>query len=72
MGKHALRKGLSSVNSIHRTTPVLPGRTVDAPEHIEIFDSSYAVIIFLAPPAIVYGSADLTRFPAGERGALNP
>ena len=44
MGKHALRKGLSSVNSIHRTTPVLPGRTVDAPEHIEIFDSSYAVI----------------------------
>ena len=45
---------------------------MDAPEHIEIFDSSYAVIIFLAPPAIVYGSADLTRFPAGERGALNP
>jgi hypothetical protein len=42
---------------------------VDAPEHIDIFDSSYAVIIFLTPPAIY---TDPLISPAGERGALNP
>lgn len=68
MGRHALHNEYWFPLT-HKTRPVLPGHSVDAPKNIEIFDSSYAVCTFLVS-CITHRSADLSLQEREARSIL--